>query len=118
MIPQHTLIMVGDLCGSERQATGVGSEQDIDLILGDEALSQSTAVLGLADIVIGDQAQRQALPALLQPETTRPVSVLDPGLRSQQRLSPGQTVPPGESGSHANADVIRLPGHRPPSVAP
>jgi hypothetical protein len=38
MIPQHTLQALGNLCGSERQTARVGAEQDIDLILSDEAL--------------------------------------------------------------------------------
>ena len=82
MIPQHPLIAVGDLCSAESQTTGVGTEQDIDLVLGDEALGQVAAVLGLTGIVIVDQAQRQPLSALLQPETTSTVGVLDPGLRA------------------------------------
>jgi hypothetical protein len=56
MIPQQTLRAIGNLCGSERQATGVRAEQDINLILSDEALGQDATLLRVTRIVVRRQA--------------------------------------------------------------
>src|SRR5262249_35957726 len=56
MIPQHALPALGNLCGSEGQTTRVGAEQDIDLILSDEALDQRCTCLRLTRVVVGCQA--------------------------------------------------------------
>src|SRR4029453_4293859 len=56
MIPQHALPALGNLCGSECQTARVGAEQDIDLILSDEALDQRGTFLRLTCVVVGCQA--------------------------------------------------------------
>ena len=52
MIPQHPLRAMGNLCGSERQAARVRAEQDIDLILSDEALGQEATLRRVTRVVV------------------------------------------------------------------
>jgi hypothetical protein len=56
MIPQYTLEAIGNLCSSERQAAGVWAEQNIDLILSGEALSQDATLLRVTRVVVRRQA--------------------------------------------------------------
>jgi hypothetical protein len=56
MIPQHTLQALGNRRGSVRQTARVRAEQDIDLILSDQALGQRSALFRLTRVVVGRQA--------------------------------------------------------------
>jgi hypothetical protein len=56
MIPQHALRVLGNLRSSERQATGVRAEQNIDLIHSDEALGQCGTLRWLTRVIVRRQA--------------------------------------------------------------
>ena len=98
------LVVGGDRPCPEGQAAGVGSQQNIDLIDGDQTFRQDTTLRGIARIVIIDQAYRKDLLSYL--DATTAVGILDPCLDADTCLLPLRSVSTTEGYGHANMDMV------------
>jgi hypothetical protein len=57
MVPQDPLMVFGHGSSPAGQSAGIGSQQNVNSVINDQALGQSAATFAIACVVITDQAQ-------------------------------------------------------------